>query len=86
VGAPERRTWIYVQRPAEYEIAGCACGNNDPDWSEFKGMLWCAVCQKDFVPEHSGIFDGPIPINTARLLGVDFRRFDLATCSILPEE
>ena len=80
---PEKRTWVYVDRPAAYEIAGCSCGNQDPDWSEFKGMLWCAVCQKDFVPEHPGIFDGPIPVNTAALLGIDLRRVEFATGKVL---
>ena len=80
----EKRTWIYVQRPKEYEIAPCPCGNQDPDWSEFKGHLWCQVCMRDFIPEHSGIFGGPVLINTCALLGIDLRRFDLRTHEILP--
>ena len=74
-----RRKWVYAQRPKEYEISACPCGNSDPDWSEYAGMLWCAKCEKDFVPEHNGIFDGPIPVGCARLLGIDLRRINLET-------
>ena len=48
-----KREWVYVQRPKEYEIAGCPhCGNDDPDWSEYAHRLWCPVCKIDFIPEH----------------------------------
>ena len=67
-----KRTELYVLRPAQYEISGCECGNEDPDWSEFKGHLWCQKCQKDFKPKQSGVFDGPIPINMAHMLGLCF--------------
>jgi hypothetical protein len=74
-----KRTHVYVCRPAVYEISGCKCGNNDPDWSEFEGHLWCATCQIDFIPEHNGIFDGPIPVNAMRLLGAPVDRICLVT-------
>jgi len=80
----ERRTWVYVQRPASYHIAGCDCGNDDPEWSEFSGHLWCAICQKDFVPAHNGIFDGPIPLNVCRLLGISFDRLNLESQRVEP--
>jgi hypothetical protein len=78
----QKRTHVYVQRPKEYEIAGCECGNQDPDWSEFQGHLWCAECKKDFIPAHGGIFDGPIPVNAAAMLGIDLRRLNLETGEI----
>lgn len=83
MAALERREWVYVQRPREYEIAGCECGNEDPDWSEFKRYLWCAACAKDFIPAHNGIFDGPIPMETARMIGIDLRQYSIATGEIL---
>lgn len=75
----EKRTWVYVQQPHEYEIAPCPCGNDRCQWSEFKGHLWCEKCQKDFIPEHNGVFEGPIPINAAALLGFNFDRLNLET-------
>ena len=76
---PDKRTWCYIQPPAAYEVAPCDCGNADTQWSEFVGHLWCAKCQKDFKPSHSGVFDGPIPLQVATLLGLSFDRIDLAT-------
>lgn len=81
----KRREWVYVQRPKVYEIAPCECGNDDPDWSEYEGHLWCAKCEKDFIPKHGGLFDGPVPIQAMELLGTYFDRIDLATHALLPD-
>lgn len=76
---PPKRKWVYVQRPAIYEMAGCECGNNDPDWSEYEKHLWCQVCQTDFVPKHIGIFSGPIGVHACAMLGIVFDRVNLET-------
>jgi hypothetical protein len=78
----EKRTWVYVQRAAQYEVAGCSCGNLDPDWSEYKDRLWCSACQIDFQPEHWGVFDGPICVGACAMLGICFDRFNLETQQI----
>ena len=75
----DRREWCYVQSPATYGIAGCSCGNENPEWSEFQGHLWCSCCNKDFIPEHNGIFDGPIAINVAQMVGISLDRYVIAT-------
>jgi hypothetical protein len=72
-----KRQWHYLQQPAAYEMAPCSCGNHETQWSEFAKHLWCAKCEKDFVPEHAGIFDGPIASKLALMLGVSFDRFNL---------
>lgn len=70
-------------RPKEYEISGCpTCGNTDPDWSEFQRHMWCPKCEIDFEPEQGGVFDGPIPMNCCRMLGVTFDSYVLATNEI----
>jgi len=79
-----RRTWVYVQPPSMYEIAPCSCGNEATQWSEFRHHLWCGKCGKDFVPEHNGIFDGPIPVMACLMLGISFDRFNLETRQIEP--
>jgi hypothetical protein len=69
----KKRKWIYVQRPISYEISGCPhCGNDDCDWSEYEKHLWCANCEIDFIPEDNGVFDGPIPVRCAEMLGMCF--------------
>ena len=78
-----RRTWVYVRPPREFEVAGCQCGNEDTQWSEFSGHCWCEKCQKDFVPAHNGIFDGLIPFEIATMMGICFDRIDLATGKLM---
>jgi hypothetical protein len=80
----EQRTWVYVQQPREYEIALHTCGDKTPEWSEFKDHLWCGKCQVDFVPEHWGIFEGPVPVNACKMLGISFDRFNLETGVVEP--
>lgn len=79
----EKRTWCYIQKPHVYEVASCSCGNDNNQWSEYKGYIWCPVCKKDFIPEHNGIFDGPIAIQTADILGVKFDKFDIVNNRII---
>ena len=79
----QKRTWVFIQSPSDYDIAPCACGNHDTQWSEYEKHLWCAKCEIDFIPEHNGIFDGPIMSNTAQMLGMSFTKVDLLTNDIL---
>lgn len=73
----EKRTWWYLRNPITFGIANCdKCGNPDGLWSEYKGHIWCQICQIDFIPRHNGIFDGPIPVGAAHLLGVSFDRWN----------
>lgn len=74
-----KRTWHYVQSPKIFEVSPCSCGNVDTEWSEYKDHLWCDKCQKDFVPEHHGLFDGPIMVKLCQLLGISFDRINLET-------
>lgn len=74
-----KRTHVYVLCPSQYEISGHNCGNEDPDWSEYQGHLWCQKCQVDFLPTWGGVFDGPVLIHTAHLIGLCFATIDLAT-------
>lgn len=78
-GKLSRRTWVYVMPPKAFEMACCSCGHQDTQWSEFEHHLWCERCQKDFVPEHNGIFDGPIPAHLAHMMGIGFDRVIIST-------
>jgi hypothetical protein len=72
-----KRTWHYLASPASFEMAPCSCGNHATQWSEFAKHLWCAACEKDFIPEHNGIFDGPIPVKLALMMGMSFDRMNM---------
>ena len=74
----KKRTWIYCQSPEMYEISCDSCGGNNITWSEFEGMLWCFDCKID-TPGNEGIFDGPIPLEICKMLGISFDRIDLET-------
>ena len=78
----QKRTHCYIQPPKAYGMAPCECGKEDTAWSEFKDHLWCEVCKKDFIPAHAGVFDGPIPVQAAAMMGIRFDRVDLATSRI----
>ncbi len=80
----EKRTWCYVQSPDNFDFPAHDCGTIATQWSEYKGHLWCEECQKDFIPSHNGVFDGPIPVATAMMLGMSFHTVDLATGKITP--
>ena len=74
----EKRDWVYIRQPTDFGIDNCECGT-EPEWSEYKKKLWCANCKVDYTPLHWGVFDGPIPIGAAHLLGMSFDYFDLKT-------
>jgi len=74
-----KRTWHYIMSPSAFEIAPCDCGNAETEWSEFEKHLWCGCCQKDFIPAHNGIFDGPIPVGATELVGICFNRYNMTT-------
>lgn len=73
-----KRTWHYLAPPIDFEMAGCPNGiQHDTYWSEWKDHLWCYECEIDFIPEHAGIFEGPICVEAAHMLGCRFDRYDL---------
>lgn len=74
-----KRKWFYLSPPKVYEVAPCSCGNQDTQWSEYEAHIWCENCQKDFIPQHNGIFSGPLLLKTAQMMGLSFDRFNLET-------
>ena len=74
----KKREWIYVQKPAQYEITCDKCECSNIEWSEFEGMIWCYDCEVD-TKGTGGVFSGPIPFGAAGLLGLSFDRIILET-------
>jgi len=77
-----KRKWVYLMQPMDYEMSPCPCGNTDIDWSEYEKHLWCPKCEKDFIPEFSGPFDGPIGVNLCKMIGITFDRFNLESQTV----
>ena len=73
--------WVHVNHPTAYGVSCDKCGGVNIDWSEFEHMIWCYDCKVD-TPGNPGVFGGPIPINTAGLLGMSFDRLNLKTGEI----
>lgn len=65
-------------KPQSYEISCDLCGGSNIEWSEYEHMIWCYDCKKD-TRGNGGVFDGPIPLGAAKLMGLSFDRIDLAT-------
>ena len=78
----QKRRFMYVQKPQEYEIHCDKCGGLNLNWSEWEGLIWCYDCQID-TPGDKGIFSGPIPMTLATYLGICFDRYDLETQKVL---
>jgi hypothetical protein len=74
----EKRTWMYILPPAQYEIACDICAGANIAWSEWEHMIWCYDCQKD-MPGTPGVFGGPIALGVMEMLGLSLDRIDLAT-------
>lgn len=81
----ELRTWHYLQPPIHFEISCPQCGAKDTNWSELAGHIWCYHCEKD-IDDFIGCLSGPTPVFAARLLGIDFRKVDMATGNVYDDE
>lgn len=77
-----RRTWIYAMRPQSYEIACDKCNGSNIHWSEYQHMIWCYKCNLD-TPGTVGVFDGPIPLEVSKMLGVSFDRIHLKSHKLM---
>lgn len=78
----KKRKWVYAMLPTAYEIHCDRCGGNNITWSEFEKLIWCFDCRIN-TPGTGGIFDGPIPLEVAKMLGVTFDKIDLKTKKLL---
>lgn len=74
----EKREWCYILHPANFDITCDKCGGTNITWSEYKEHIWCYNCKID-TKGNEGIFQCPIPIREAYLLGLNFDRFNLKT-------
>ena len=74
----EKREWCYTQPPSTFELFCDQCDGSNTTWSEFKGRIWCFDCKIDTKGTHS-VFDGPIPLEAAKLLGMSFDRINIKT-------
>jgi len=72
------RERVFVLEPARYQIRCDLCGGDNITWSEYEHLIWCYDCEKDTVGT-GGIFDGPIALKAAEMLGMSLDKVDLKT-------
>jgi len=77
----KKRTECYVCNPQALDLF-CP---NDPDhkitWSEYEEHIWCYDCNEDIKYEPG--FAGPIPVEASKLLGIDYRKYNIKTGKII---
>jgi hypothetical protein len=78
----KKRDWCYAQHPVSYSVCCDECDGNNTTWSEFEKHIWCYDCEID-TKGTAGIFDSPIPINTAKLMGISFDRISIPEGKLL---
>ena len=78
----KKRTWHYAQNPKDYCIHCDICGGQNIEWSEFEKKIWCYDCKKDTHGDE-GIFDGPIPLEAASMMGIRFDIYDMKNKKII---
>jgi len=76
-----KREWHYLLPPAAFELRCNICNGSRVWWSEYESMVFCFDCQLDVNCTES-LFDGPIPLQTCYILGLNFDRYNLKTHQI----
>lgn len=81
---PKRESCL-IQYPQQYCIQCDICGGSNLHWSEWDHLIWCYDCELDTAGT-GGIFDGPVPVELCKMMGISFDRIDLKTRKIIPFE
>ena len=80
----KKRTECYICNPVDLELH---CPNNENHkitWSEYEHHIWCYDCNKDI--KYKPGLAGPIPIKLAKMLGIDYRKYNIKTGKIIPNK
>jgi len=77
----KKRTECYVCNPIFLELHCPVNEEHKIAWSEYEEHIWCYDCNKDIKYESVGA--GPIPAEISKLLGIDYRKYNLETGEII---
>lgn len=77
----KKRTECYVCNPVDLELFCPEDENHKITWSEYEEHIWCYDCNKDIKYESGGA--GPIPVQISKLLGIDYRKYNIETGDII---
>ena len=79
-----KRTECYICNPIYLDLSCSKCGGDNITWSEWEEHIWCYDCQED-IYYGKGVA-GPIPINAAALMGIDYRKYNIETGEIVESD
>ena len=81
----KKRTSHYIQEPPTYCIECDKCDGTNITWSEFDRKIWCYDCKID-TKGTMGIFDGPIPVEACKVMGICFDKWDMVNKKVIKFE
>ena len=79
----KKRKVCYICNPKDLDLF---CPKNEKHkitWSEYEQHIWCYDCQQDIGYEPG--FSGPIPVEIAKMLGIDYRKYNIKTGKIIKQ-
>lgn len=77
----KKRKDCYICNPIYLELFCPINHEHKITWSEFEEHIWCYECEKDIKYEPG--YAGPIPVEVAKMLGVDYRKYNIKTGKII---
>jgi len=78
----KKRTEHFIQKPIYFDIECHICKSRNTEWSEYESYIWCPECNKDIELIHK--FD-VFPVEAARLIGFDLRRWDMVNKKVIDQ-
>jgi len=77
----KKRTECYVCNPIHLDLFCPVNPEHKITWSEYEEHIWCYDCEKDHYYKPG--FAGPIPVGVSKLLGIDYRKYNVKTGEII---
>jgi hypothetical protein len=80
----KKRKECYICNPIYFELSCPINSEHKITWSEWEKHIWCYDCKKDF--KYKQEWYGPVPIQVAKILGIDYRKYNIKTGEIIEIE
>lgn len=78
----KKRKYCYICNPHCLDLFCPNDSEHNITWSEYEKHIWCFDCKRDI--RYPPGLTGPIPMGVARLLGIDYRKYNIKTGEIYP--
>ena len=78
-----KREVCYICHPHYLNLYCLTNPEHKITWSEYKQHIWCYDCEDDVEYERGHVV---IPLETAKLVGIDYRRYNIKTGEVIEYE